>query len=332
MNKLYLHIGSYKTGTTSIQNALAINRKILAKQGFMYPGRDVNHHKFIFSCHPSGDDIPRQFRGLNQMKLKQIISAFFKGLEKDFSCNYDNYIISTEYLFIYEKTLVAQTINYLKRFFSDIEVVVFVRNPADYYVSSQQQKIKARSYIDSPTSFRYDFKKVIETWKSFFPVQVLKHERGVDSLEVLCNAVGIDLCNFESAEKRINTSLTIEQMLLLEKIQSRLYRSNEDRFKNHLGVLHQIKHSELHKPELKKGIKKLIDNNHYEDQMWLMEEFGINFKEKGYDIDLSENLPPYEREKATLREIFKLPNEQTFEKFEAHVIDLLLKKLISMTS
>lgn len=332
MNKLYLHIGSYKTGTTSIQNALAINRKILAKQGFMYPGRDVNHHKFIFSCHPSGDDIPRQFRGLNQMKLKQIISAFFKGLEKDFSCNYDNYIISTEYLFIYEKTLVAQTINYLKRFFSDIEVVVFVRNPADYYVSSQQQKIKARSYIDSPTSFRYDFKKVIETWKSFFPVQVLKHERGVDSLEVLCNAVGIDLSNFESAEKRINTSLTIEQMLLLEKIQSRLYRSNEDRFKNHLGVLHQIKRSGLHKPELKRDVQKLIDKNHHEDRLWLKEEFGIVFQEEEYNIDSPNNLPSFERDKATVRDVFKVPKEQTVEKFEVHIIDLLLKKLVQLAS
>ena len=35
--KLILHIGTQKTGTTSIQNYLAANRKLLAKQGVCYP-------------------------------------------------------------------------------------------------------------------------------------------------------------------------------------------------------------------------------------------------------------------------------------------------------
>lgn len=156
---------------------MARNTEVLAKQDFIYPGGDVNHHKFIFSCNPAGDDIPRQFRGFNKTKLNQIISTFIKELENDFSSNTENYIISTEYLFIHDETLVFRTVNYLKQFFSDIEVVVFVRNPIDYFASFQQQTIKARSYIDSPSSFRYDFKKVIETWKSFFPVKVSKYVR-----------------------------------------------------------------------------------------------------------------------------------------------------------
>lgn len=33
----YLHIGTMKTGTSSIQDFLFVNRDILLKQGFLYP-------------------------------------------------------------------------------------------------------------------------------------------------------------------------------------------------------------------------------------------------------------------------------------------------------
>ena len=47
---LYLHIGTPKTGTTSIQNLLHHNRDTLLHQGYLYPGlgADVSSHSFLW--------------------------------------------------------------------------------------------------------------------------------------------------------------------------------------------------------------------------------------------------------------------------------------------
>ena len=41
---LYLHIGKHKTGTTALQDFMAMNRNELKKLGVLYPGIDENHY------------------------------------------------------------------------------------------------------------------------------------------------------------------------------------------------------------------------------------------------------------------------------------------------
>lgn len=40
--KLIIHIGGPKTGTTAIQTALAENRDVLRKNGILYSGAEIN--------------------------------------------------------------------------------------------------------------------------------------------------------------------------------------------------------------------------------------------------------------------------------------------------
>ncbi|WP_417606580.1 hypothetical protein [Primorskyibacter flagellatus] len=49
MSKLILHVGTHKTATTSIQNILALNRKMLAKHGFIFPklGTESGQHGLV---------------------------------------------------------------------------------------------------------------------------------------------------------------------------------------------------------------------------------------------------------------------------------------------
>lgn len=42
--RLYVHIGSPKTGTTTIQAFLQENRDVLKKKGYIYPGKEMNHY------------------------------------------------------------------------------------------------------------------------------------------------------------------------------------------------------------------------------------------------------------------------------------------------
>jgi hypothetical protein len=55
--EVYVHLGLPKTGTTYLQRVLARNRKALARQGVVYPGRRVDH---FFAAQ---DVLGRQFHG-----------------------------------------------------------------------------------------------------------------------------------------------------------------------------------------------------------------------------------------------------------------------------
>ena len=46
--RLILHIGTHKTGSTSIQKTLDLNRKLLASNGFFFPAVQPSNHSVSF--------------------------------------------------------------------------------------------------------------------------------------------------------------------------------------------------------------------------------------------------------------------------------------------
>ncbi|MEX2402774.1 MAG: hypothetical protein WD625_01510, partial [Balneolales bacterium] len=325
-NKLHLHIGSPKTGTTSIQSTLFKNRTELENQKFCYPGNNVNHHAFFFTTKSTKNHWPRQFKGIDKPSLNKSIKRFFSDVENDFKKECQHYVISTEYLFIDDKEAIKNTIDYLKHFFSEVIVYVFVRNPIEYYTSFQQQMIKARSFVTPPGSFNYSFKSVIEAWSEFYPVQVTKYDQKVNSCEVFCGKIGIDYGELTDSGQGNNTSLSIEQLAVLEKIQRNIYPDKEDIFKPHLGVIQNIKAPFTNKPILKKSVKQLIYNNHKKQLEWLKREWNIDFSEdqyEGNEADL-QNSP---QNKASVRDIFNI-DEPAAERYEALIIDALLRQMV----
>jgi len=145
---------------------------------------------------------------------------------------YEEQIISTEYLFIDNKSYIEKYIRYLKNLADEIKVYLVLRKPSDYFKSAQQQLIKARSYVSNPDDWRLNFRNVIEAWSTFTNVEVIEYQKDVDSSKLLCDKIGVEYQQLYKIKQNSNVSLSIEQILLLEKIQSRLYRAYEDRFKN----------------------------------------------------------------------------------------------------
>ena len=328
MKKLYLHIGSPKTGTTSIQHIFYDNRGKLKQQGVQYPGNMGNHHFSFFATKAKRKDWPRQFNSYDENTLSQIQRKYFNGLENDFKANISEQVISTEYLFISDRKYIQNYINYLNNFFEEIKVYLFLRDPVQFFRSSQQQVIKARSFIDNPQEWRLHFRNVIEAWSEFVSVKVIKYEKGKNSCEILCDEIAINYDSLNKPSKESNPSLSVEQMLLLEKVQHHLYQSHEDHFKNHLGVIHQTNTPFTHKPQLCEWVKSVVYNNHKEDLRWLNQEYGINFLQDYTKTEGLQSQPTFENGKATVRDVYKVPSEETVEKYEALVIDALLKKLV----
>lgn len=326
MKKLYLHIGSHKTGTTSLQSTFHKNRSELKTQGFLYPGNEANHHKLFFITNSPEKDWPRQFKKMPREILESEIKEYMPILERDLKSNYYKQIISSEYLFIDEVESIKNAFHYLCNFFSDIVVYIFVRDPVGFYISAQQQMIKARSYITPPDRFRYRFKSVIEAWKQFCDVHVNKYSSKNDACNVFCDNIGINHTQLSPIGHRANVSLSIEQMVLLEKIQRVLYPCAEDVFKPHLRAIDHIDGVFSNKPRLKESAVATIIDNHKEDLEWLEETYSIDFLHEEWREWKSNAKKQLYPQRVTIREVYHV-DEKAAEMYEAFVMDFLLKHI-----
>ncbi|MFH5885716.1 hypothetical protein ACG2F4_15520 [Halalkalibaculum sp. DA3122] len=328
MKTLHLHIGSFKTGTTSIQNTFHNNRKNLNKLGFHYPGGKFNHHLSYFATKAPTEEWPRSLKAKDKDKLSHIVDQYFSKLEDDLHADFEHQIISTEYLFIDKEEYIKNYLDYLKKFSLEIKIYVFVRNPEELYKSIQQQIIKGRSYITAPQEFFYNFKNVIEVWQKYCPVKVLEFRPGVDSCETLCNAIGIDVNKLSKPDKFRNTSLSIQQILLLEKLQVNLYQDKENQLKSFVNIVKEINAPVPYPPKLKPEVQKFIQNKHRADLEWLKKNFGINFL-KDYSNEISTcAISNFKDGKAAIRDVYQVDNEQSIDHYEALVIDTLIKKTV----
>lgn len=335
MKTLHLHIGSQKTGTTSIQDTFFQNKSALKNAGFQYPGEAVNHHFTFFATNAVRIDWPRQFNSYNQHELSAFIKKYLQDIEDDLNVDLPHHIISTEYLFLSDLEYIKSYLKYVEPFFDKIKAYVFLRNPVDYYRSLQQQKIKARSYIVHPNHFKYSFKNVIESWRQFCEVEVIGYQKKANSCRILSERIGVpfkQLINLNN-KNRSNSSISLEHMLLYEKIQKNLYREQDDIFKSSLTLLNNISPSFCNKPLLQSWVEEEVLRNHADDLDWLSSEYGIVLSpamKNSTDTEFSTEKKT--EENASVKDVFEVGGEQQFERFESLVIDSLLKKLLQLTT
>lgn len=325
--KLYLHIGSPKTGTTSLQMRLFQNSKTLADQGFCYPGKEFSHQKIFFSTGCSPKDWARQFRGQNHQAVMKVVNNYMESFEKDLKTDFRNYIVSSEDLFITNESYIQNLLNYLNHFFDEVIVIAVIRDPIDYYRSYQQELIKARSYIESPYHFKYNIKKVVETWAAFADTTIIRFMPGEDIFDSFCDLTGLKSNRFVKRPNNNNSSMSIEQILLLEKVQKHLYKEKDDMLKVHLKAISNINAPFGSKVKLQDWVKPVIYQNHKEDIDWLFTKYGIDFRNSSYVDESAKNFSS--DRKSEVREIYRVEEPRLAEKYEALIVDGLLRKLVS---
>lgn len=326
MKTLHLHIGSYKTGTTSIQNIFHNNRDKLKKQGIIYPnsGGETGHHKLCFVTKNPREEWQVRFGHLDESSLRCNANEYLAALEADLNLDFHSCIMSTEHLFIEKQETIADVIQYLRNFFSEIIVYVFVRNPIDFYSSGEQEMIRHRSYIKSPYTSYYIFKNVIESWNNFCELRVLQYSHTKNSCQILCEEIGIEYNQLTDAGQRSNTSLSVEQMVLLEKIRRNIYQNEEKVIKPQLRVLLRFRLPFANKPKLRSYIPPIIYQNHKKDLEWLKQNYNIDFTNSDLETVDPSTLPNFLCDHVSVRDVYEV-DEQSVERYEALVMDALLK-------
>lgn len=148
--KVFIHIGQHKTGTTSIQNFLNINRKILKKNGFIYPNfKSIASHPLAWSFNFGNNHVKESFLKNNPQFKVQVQ----KELDKAFHQK-ENIVISSE---VFCENINTESMKTIKSKFkdSDVKIICYLRRQ-DYLFES-----KFRNTVHFK-DFNEDFKNYIK--------------------------------------------------------------------------------------------------------------------------------------------------------------------------
>ncbi len=198
MGRLILHIGTHKTGTTSLQRGLARNRRKLQKNGIWYPNYDL----IGWPPHYAHIGIANAFSGAHAALTRRDASQFFEKVAHR-SKDFDATIISAEPFFRHiglndqgaQQRIPASCAEYwptrdayirdLRDHFpvDEVEVVMVVRRQIEYSQSLYQEHIKTTEYQGSFADFRhrfwhrFDYLGQARAWaKAFEKLYVLRFE------------------------------------------------------------------------------------------------------------------------------------------------------------
>ena len=179
---LYLHIGTEKTGTTSVQRFFRTNRKLLAKHAILFPsspGRE-NHLGLTAAAlreRKSGGDV-RERVGLDSVEdVHQFRETLRNNLKAEVEAAlYTKAIMSGEHCSsrLVDDDEIVWLRDFLKEFFSKIYIVVYLRRQDDFFLSTYSTTVKggSTSLIALPTganlSRRYDFWQLCSRWAEAF--------------------------------------------------------------------------------------------------------------------------------------------------------------------
>ena len=204
---IHLHIGRHKTGTSAIQHFLSNNRAALAERGFDYPAPldgTRAHHSFARALPQAGGRTPWEVTAADLQELER-----FTGLGRTSG----QLIISSERL----QSADPQAVRALWPG-RDLQVIVYLREPLDYMLSSYAQAVHARtlrtSLVDYARRFKLDYTGFVGAWAEAFGEDAIRfrlYERGRmeggDVRRDLLQVVGLDPEGLRFGDGEANPSL-----------------------------------------------------------------------------------------------------------------------------
>jgi len=224
--KLILHIGTEKTGTTSIQDFLSDNKDELVEQGVFIPktpcGLSPNHRKLATACLDGlhRDDSFKEFNIKDFSRWKE--NTLVEIRNELVSSNLKVHVLSSEH---FSSRLVGvASINrlytFLKEIYSEIKVVIYFRRQDEYAVSLYSTYLKSGGDSKSilpkmPLYERFDYYNMCKKWERVFGIGSLevrvfdrKILRGGNVISDFCQIAGINELYTKEVARETNPSLS----------------------------------------------------------------------------------------------------------------------------
>lgn len=285
---VFLHIGSTKTGTTSIQRFMAQNRELLQEHGYIYPSfaGTENHTKLAVYGHEEGYhalDIRAGVRNpASRKEYREDFEMLFRytlGEVKEhvvFSSEHCSAILHTEKEIGLIKSL-------LESLGQEIKIIFYARQQGDYLASRFSTNVitgrtKPMTFPSkNALEFNMDYYAILQRWEQVFGreaivARVFEREKLVDGdvIKDFCSILGLseDFLGKAVFPKRLNESLdfqTIEFLRLFNEQCPRLVDKKINPGRGNIGSLLQNM-SNKRKARLPKKIfedlqKRLTESN-----------------------------------------------------------------------
>lgn len=241
--KCYLHIGTEKTGTTTLQAFLDLNRTLLREQGIVFTkaaGKQNNRLLAIAAFDPGRRDnatAARQVR--TDADLQKLQAEVVLELREEISAsNCTVGIFSSEHFHsrLTDDSEIARLRQILETLgFDDIYVVVYLRRPADIAASLYSTAVRAGSQMEEPPPPSHPYwnlichhQNTLTRWGSVFG-----RERLLPRLFARGDLVGghivydfLDVIGLASAAMEVpadrNESLSADGLALLKLLNARV--------------------------------------------------------------------------------------------------------------
>ncbi len=232
-----LHIGTDKTGTSTLQKFFRMNESNLAKKDIFYPKTfgDRNHTKlFVYACEPQRRIHLQLILGLTNVQQVEVFrNKIWKSFCQEIKNNDCNkLLLSTEFLSfsLNSNEEIKFLKNFLDNFVNTYKVIVYLRPQHEISISRYSEMVKGggtrKSILpetDENDSF-YNYEKILERWgkifgvKNIFPRIFSKKEFfNGDIKRDFVDYIGLDWNDFKDVESK-NTSLNVEKQLFLLEI------------------------------------------------------------------------------------------------------------------
>ena len=215
MKTVYLHIGTEKTGTTTLQRFFSVNKDALLKMGYYYPNEKGNNHTFLATY--AAENIEKVKDLLIYQNIKDNISheGFRKEIESYLTRivtnrkkKKENIVFSNEHISARLQTI--KEIITLKKLFDqfdfDTKIIIYLRRQDEYLISLFNTYIqtggtdKLLTFKDqNKEAYRFKYYKLLKLWSDVFGrsninVRVFEKDAFVnkDIIHDFLHTIGID--------------------------------------------------------------------------------------------------------------------------------------------
>ncbi len=266
--KLYLHIGTEKTGSSFIQTTFARNRDWLSSQGIFYPKGGKRESDMMAGLISPGNAKDLTILLLDENWKK--VEKYFRGLTAQVPSNITSIVLSNENMLeaLANPLNCERLVKVCQKYgFKTIEILLILRDPLDQALSLYKHRAKSGSIPN------------IEVWLlDQYPLPDYL-DRCIENLKNL-NAVNFKLRKYTSDSKQlvgiffkewlnigppqhylnqsVNPSLTLSELHLLRKIKQLRPSLAQDYYKTMLAIDKELKSDDVY---LKSFVLDIISNS-----------------------------------------------------------------------
>lgn len=287
--RVLIHIGTEKTGSTSIQEALRRAEIDGSLRPVRYPIIDGSrNHLQLANLYLARERMTRDSR--ISYPTEATLATFrrryrrklFNQLRTMRSAVLSSEILAR--LSVLEAGLLRRDL--LAAGFREFRVVLYLRDPADYYLSFTQEVLKSSAAVPDPLRFRYPLRSIAQTWEQIFPGQLrVRGFSDAPDFDVVSDFA--DLTEEflgvmpERLPVRLNPTVSAEGMEILHRHQSR--EGNRDAVTADAArLVRALQRSNARlsqtRPMLKPEIAASIRANHRDDAVYIYDNYGVDLR------------------------------------------------------